>query len=82
MRALLDAEGTAPGLILLDASADHSLTASARRHPAVRSGASVVVPLLARPSGDGDDLSALARAREILSERAREAQAAASCAST
>ncbi|MER7871580.1 acyltransferase domain-containing protein [Streptomyces cellulosae] len=82
LRALLDAEGTAPGLILLDASADHSLTAPARRHPAVRSGASVVVPLLARPSGDGDDLSALARAREILSERAREAQAAASCAST
>lgn len=81
LRALLDAEGDAPGLILLDASADHSLSAPARRHPAVRSGASIVVPLLARPGSDTDgtgDTEALARARDVLPPRARAAQTAAS----
>lgn len=42
LRALLDSEGTAPGLLLLDASPDGSLGAPARRHPAVRTGHSEV----------------------------------------
>ncbi|MFI9462821.1 acyltransferase domain-containing protein [Streptomyces xiamenensis] len=47
LKTLLDTRGTTPGLTLLDAGPDHTLSAPARRHPAVRSGASRVVPLLA-----------------------------------
>ncbi|MCX5415061.1 acyltransferase domain-containing protein [Streptomyces sp. NBC_00059] len=45
---LLDTWGRRPGLLLLDGSADRSLSAPARHHPAVRDGASEIVPLLAR----------------------------------
>ncbi|MEU8674480.1 acyltransferase domain-containing protein [Streptomyces sp. NPDC048560] len=48
LRHLLDTWGRRPGLLLLDGSADGSLGAPARHHPAVREGASEVVPLLAR----------------------------------
>ncbi|MFJ5137234.1 acyltransferase domain-containing protein [Streptomyces sp. NPDC088707] len=88
LRALLDGtpDGPDTGLILLDASADRSLTAPARRHPSVRSGTSVVVPLLAGPAG-GDDLGALGEALDVLAShrvrtsprvRTRAAQATAS----
>ena len=88
LRALLDGtpDGPDTGLILLDASADRSLTAPARRHPSVRSGASVVVPLLAGPAG-GDDLGSLGEALDVLAShrvrtsphvRTRAAQATAS----
>lgn len=58
LEALL-AEQTAPGreLLLLDASPDRSLSAPARRHPAVRSGATRVLGLLpARGAGTDEDL--------------------------
>ncbi|WP_395365310.1 acyltransferase domain-containing protein [Streptomyces sp. YH02] len=88
LRALLDTapDGPGTGLILLDASADRSLTAPARRHPSVRSGTSVVVPLLAGPAG-GDDLGTLGEALDVLAShrvrtssrvRTRAAQATAS----
>jgi acyl transferase domain-containing protein len=81
LRALLDTAGSDPGLVLLDASPDRSLSAPARRHPAVRGGASVVVPLLL-PDGDGSpaDLAQLAAAREqtLRLREPRPAQAAAS----
>lgn len=53
LKALLDRHGQDPGLILLDASADRSLTAPAQRHRAVRGGSSTVVPLLPDPRGEG-----------------------------
>ncbi|MFD9242353.1 acyltransferase domain-containing protein [Streptomyces sp. NPDC059556] len=88
LRALLDGtpDGPGTGLVLLDASADRSLTAPARRHPSVRSGASVVVPLLAGPAG-GDDPGTLGEALDVLAShrvrtsahvRTRTAQATAS----
>ncbi|MCD2463414.1 acyltransferase domain-containing protein [Streptomyces sp. NPDC056460] len=92
LRALLDGtpdgtpDGPGTGLVLLDASADRSLTAPARRHPSVRSGASVVVPLLAGPAG-GDDPGTLGEALDVLAShrvrtsphvRTRAAQATAS----
>ncbi|GAA3007376.1 acyltransferase domain-containing protein [Streptomyces fulvorobeus] len=67
---LLDTWGRRPGLLLLDGSADGSLGAPARHHPAVREGASEVVPLLARGrdcGGPGDERAfaeALARLAE------------------
>ncbi|MFC4031641.1 acyltransferase domain-containing protein [Streptomyces polygonati] len=65
LSALLDTEGTEPGLVLLDASVDNSLSAPVRRHPAVRGGATVVVPLLA-PGTEGTpaELAAFEAARE------------------
>ncbi|MFE6780330.1 acyltransferase domain-containing protein [Streptomyces sp. NPDC057702] len=73
LSALLDARGTAPGLFLLDASADGGLSAAARRHPAVRSGASEVLPLLPPLTGGSRDLTVLAAARERLAGAARAA---------
>lgn len=67
---LLDTWGRQPGLLLLDGSPDGSLGAPARHHPAVREGASEVVPLLARGrdrGGPGDErvfAEALARLTE------------------
>ncbi|MFE3428686.1 acyltransferase domain-containing protein [Streptomyces sp. NPDC059171] len=55
---LLATWGRRPGLLLLDGSPDGSLGAPARRHSAVREGASEVVPLLARGrdgGGPGDE---------------------------
>ncbi|MFF7146178.1 acyltransferase domain-containing protein [Streptomyces nodosus] len=67
LEALLEREGRTPGLLLLDASPDRSLSAPARRHPAVRDGASVVVPLLpATGHGTARDLEALAEARDAV----------------
>jgi acyl transferase domain-containing protein len=68
LKSLLDEQGHRPGLVLLDGSADRSLTAAARRHPAVRSGRSLVVPLLApaQPASKGADLSAWTAAAELL----------------
>ncbi|GAA3870464.1 hypothetical protein GCM10023084_24370 [Streptomyces lacrimifluminis] len=67
LRALLDAHARGPGLVLLDASADRSLSAPARRHPAVRSGTCVVVPLLpGRTAGTVEDEETLDAARERL----------------
>jgi len=68
LRSLLDGHGTQPGLVLLDASADRSLSAAARRHPAVRGGASVIVPLLgpAPEAGGPTDATAFATAIESL----------------
>ncbi|WHM40059.1 acyltransferase domain-containing protein [Streptomyces sp. BPTC-684] len=67
LRAVLDAEGTAPGLLLLDAGADRSLSAPARHHPAVRAGDSLIVPLLApaRETGGLADLTAFEAALTI-----------------
>ncbi|MFF1443685.1 acyltransferase domain-containing protein [Streptomyces sp. NPDC058295] len=64
LESLLDTWGTDPGLLLLDAAPDRSLGAPARRHPAVRSGASRVLPLLApvRETGGPADADAFARA--------------------
>ncbi|MFI9828483.1 acyltransferase domain-containing protein [Streptomyces sp. NPDC051913] len=64
LTSLLDASGTDPGLLLLDASPDRSLGAAARRHPAVRSGASQVLPLLAPAAHTGGpaDVEAFDRA--------------------
>lgn len=85
VRALLDRDGHRPGLLLLDASPDRSLSAVLRGHPAVRSGASAVVPLLpAGQGGGGADRIQLGYARELIRAEARpagagpEAQAAAS----
>ncbi|MFG1607884.1 acyltransferase domain-containing protein [Actinoplanes sp. NPDC049265] len=68
LKSLLDQQGHQPGLILLDGSADRSLSAAARRHPAVRSGRSLVVPLLApaEPAADDTDLTAWTAAAELL----------------
>lgn len=65
LKALLD---SGPGVVLLDASADRSLTAGARHHPAVRSGASRIVPLLAPPrtTGGAADAAAFAAALDSL----------------
>ncbi|WP_338693499.1 acyltransferase domain-containing protein [Streptomyces sp. Q6] len=66
LRALLDAHTEGPGLVLLDASCDHSLSAAARRHPAVRSGAVVVAPLLpSHGTGTAADVAALDAARAV-----------------
>ncbi|MBO1332638.1 acyltransferase domain-containing protein [Streptomyces sp. VRA16 Mangrove soil] len=66
LRALLDAHVEGPGLVLLDASCDHSLSAAARRHPAVRSGAVVVAALLpSRGAGTHADAVALEAARAV-----------------
>ncbi|MFF9486116.1 acyltransferase domain-containing protein [Streptomyces sp. NPDC014676] len=64
LKSLLDASGTDPGLLLLDASPDRSLGAAARRHPAVRAGASHVLPLLAPAARTGGpaDVEAFDRA--------------------
>jgi [acyl-carrier-protein] S-malonyltransferase len=71
LEELLEREGRAPGLLLLDASADRSLSAPARRHPAIRDGASVVVPLLpAAGHGTARDLTALAEARDAVARLA------------
>jgi acyl transferase domain-containing protein len=56
LKSLLDASGTDPGLLLLDASPDRSLGAAACRHPAVRAGASRVLPLLAPAAQTGGPL--------------------------
>ncbi|MEV7194322.1 acyltransferase domain-containing protein [Streptomyces sp. NPDC093510] len=53
LSSLLDASGTDPGLLLLDADPSRSLSAPARRHPAVRAGTTRVVPLLAPPRSTG-----------------------------
>jgi acyl transferase domain-containing protein len=68
LKSLLDRSGTSPGLVLLDGSADRSLTAGARRHPAVQSGNSVVVPLIgpSRTTGSPADVVAWAAALESL----------------
>jgi hypothetical protein len=65
LKSLLD---SGPGVVLLDASVDRSLTAGARRHPAVRSGASHIVPLLAssRTTGGSADTAAFAAALDSL----------------
>jgi len=67
---VLDGAGDGPGLLLLDASPDRSLSAAARRHPAVRSGAALVLPLLgAPPSADRDDAAVFAEARRAALSR-------------
>lgn len=68
LKSLLDNEGHRPGLVLLDGSADRSLTAAARRHPAVRAGHSLIVPLLspAEPASDDADLMAWTAAAALL----------------
>ncbi|MED7950336.1 acyltransferase domain-containing protein [Kitasatospora sp. NPDC058201] len=68
LSALLDRAGTRPGLLLLDAAPDRSLSTPARRHPAVRSGASVIVPLLAdhRRTGTPADRAAFDAAVALL----------------
>jgi acyl transferase domain-containing protein len=71
LRELLDTLGRQPGLLLLDGSADRSLSAPARHHPAVRDGASEVVPLLAvgRDAGGPADAKAFAEALHRLGEQ-------------
>ncbi|MEU9783655.1 acyltransferase domain-containing protein [Streptomyces phaeochromogenes] len=71
LRELLDTLGRRPGLLLLDASADRSLSAPARHHPAVRDGASEVVPLLAvgRDAGGPADARVFAEALHRLGEQ-------------
>ncbi|MFB7469318.1 acyltransferase domain-containing protein [Kitasatospora sp. NPDC056184] len=71
LSALLDRSGTSPGLVLLDASPDRSLSTPARHHPAVRSGATVVAPLLAAPAHAGTpaDLTAFHAALARLPHR-------------
>jgi acyl transferase domain-containing protein len=71
LRELLDTLGRRPGLLLLDGSADRSLSAPARHHPAVRDGASEVVPLLAagRDAGGPADARVFAEALHKLGER-------------
>jgi acyl transferase domain-containing protein len=71
LRELLDTLGRRPGLLLLDGSADRSLSAPARHHPAVRDGASEVVPLLAvgRDAGGPADAKAFAEALHRLGEQ-------------
>lgn len=71
LRDLLDTWGRQPGLLLLDASADRSLSAPARRHPAVRDGASEVVPLLAvgRDAGGPADARVFDEALHRLGEQ-------------
>ncbi|WP_405619747.1 acyltransferase domain-containing protein [Streptomyces sp. NBC_01511] len=73
LRELLDTRGREPGLLLLDASADRSLSAPARRHPAVRDGASEVVPLLAggRDLGGPADATVFAGALRRLTGQRR-----------
>lgn len=68
LKSLLDEEGHRPGLVLLDGSADRSLSSAARRHRAVRSGRSLVVPLLApaQPTSEDADLAAWTAAAELL----------------
>lgn len=68
LKGILDAEGTEPGLLLLDAGTDRSLSAPARHHPAVRNGASLIVPLLApaRQTGGHADLTAFEEALAVL----------------
>ncbi|WP_406346649.1 acyltransferase domain-containing protein [Streptomyces sp. NBC_00648] len=68
LKAVLDAEGTAPGLLLLDAGADRTLSAPARHHPAVRAGASLIVPLLApaQETGGPADLTAFEQALTVV----------------
>ncbi|MEU4349019.1 acyltransferase domain-containing protein [Streptomyces sp. NPDC023838] len=68
LKAILDAEGTEPGLLLLDAGTDRTLSAPARHHPAVRGGASLIVPLLApaRETGGPADLTAFEEALTVL----------------
>jgi acyl transferase domain-containing protein len=62
LRALLDAwDPGRPGPLLLDASADGSLGAPARRHRVVRAGGGAVLPLLAAGTG-GEDLPVFADA--------------------
>ncbi|MGW2284190.1 acyltransferase domain-containing protein [Streptomyces phaeochromogenes] len=70
LRELLDTLGRRPGLLLLDGSADRSLSAPARHHPAVRDGASEVVPLLAvgRDAGGPADARVFAEALHRLGE--------------
>ncbi|SEK75628.1 Malonyl CoA-acyl carrier protein transacylase [Streptacidiphilus jiangxiensis] len=80
LRALLDTYGEQPGLVLLDASPDRSLSAPARRHPAVRGGQSVVVPLLAQP--EGEDFGAARAAHGAAVAPRAYAAAAASAPST
>ncbi|MGP4114338.1 acyltransferase domain-containing protein [Streptomyces sp. 4N509B] len=65
---LLEEQGDRPGLLLLDASPDRSLSTVARRHPAVRKGASRVIPLLAagRAGGGPADVAAFAEAMDRL----------------
>nr|WP_272918681.1 acyltransferase domain-containing protein [Streptomyces sp. HUCO-GS316] len=60
LKSLLDTAGHDPGLLLLDAASDRSLGAPARHHPAVRSGVSRVVPLLAPPREAGGPADAAA----------------------
>lgn len=71
LRELLDTLGRRPGLLLLDGSADRSLSAPARHHPAVRDGASEVVPLLAvgRDAGGPADARVFAEALHRLGEQ-------------
>ncbi|WP_345561993.1 acyltransferase domain-containing protein [Streptomyces plumbiresistens] len=71
LRALLDTWGRRPGLVLLDGSADRSLSAPARHHPAVRDGASEVVPLLAagRDAGGPADATVFAEAVHRLGDQ-------------
>ena len=66
LKGLLDSYGDSPGLVLLDASADRSLTTAARHHAAVRSGHSHIVPLLApaRTTGGPSDIAAWEAALE------------------
>ncbi|MEU5432429.1 acyltransferase domain-containing protein [Streptomyces sp. NPDC020719] len=68
LKGILDAEGTEPGLLLLDAGTDRSLSAPARHHPAVRNGSSLIVPLLApaRQTGGHADLTAFEEALAVL----------------
>jgi acyl transferase domain-containing protein len=72
LKSLLDSSGTCPGLVLLDGSADRSLTAGARRHPAIQSGSSLVVPLIgpSRTTGSPADAVAWAAALESLASLA------------
>ncbi|MGW0647353.1 acyltransferase domain-containing protein [Streptomyces umbrinus] len=71
LRELLDTLGRRPGLLLLDGSADRSLSAPARHHPAVRDGASEVLPLLAvgRDAGGPADARVFAEALHRLGEQ-------------
>jgi len=65
LKALLDAFGSRPGVVLADATPSGSLACAALRHPALRSGASAAVPLLAaRPGRSADDCAVLAAARD------------------
>jgi acyl transferase domain-containing protein len=72
LKSLLDTYGHSPGLVLLDASADRGLTTGARHHPAVRSGGSHIVPLIAagRATGGPADEVAWAAALESLTRLA------------